>query len=603
MSRFLRRFIPNLNEHLTDDRLASLFCDELPFAERLVARQHLAKCWHCRVRQEDLEGRRADRMVDLYRDALSSEDLMLQAKPRDEFARRLELRIQRETPRRRWAFRFPHVSFPVLTPMNPTVAVGMVLGLMAVISFFTWWQQRAPDITSNTLLVRAEKWDISSSAHAVGVVYQTVQITTRKQTMKRSIYRDLQGKRQPRLAKLEEKEEHLRGMMVRAGLDWDEPLSASGYQTWHDHQHIREDHIVRTGRHLLRLTTAVPDGSVSEQSLTVRDTDFHPVQRTVAFRDNDTVEIAELDFKILPWTAIDASVFEPIGGVLRAEPASPARVLSFPRMPEVINTDQLDETELGARLILNQLHADTGEQIEINRISQGIEVEGMVETDERKRELQAHLQTLPHVVVSIRSVDELKNNPDAGENVRSIKTASMPDQPSPLEIYLQTRGRGVSAISVLAQKLFNCALTISQESKAIVELRAHFLPDEQKTVIASAMSAELIYSHHERLRIALKEEHELLAEVPIGPLSVDKTSTSRPASGAATVAITGAPVLMDAAARNLALCRELTQTNSPAARSAENILAEMSATMGDLTAGANEAYGKPQDDTVLSGKK
>ena len=253
--------------------------------------------------------------------------------------------------------------------------------------------------------------------------------------------------------------------------------------------------------------------------------------------------------------------------------------------------DQLDETELSARLILNQLHADTGEQIKIDRIQQRIEVEGLVETDERKRELQAHLRTVPHLMVSIRSVDELKSDPGVGEGATSIRTASMPDQPSPLETYLLTRGRGVSAMSVLAQQLFNSALTISQESHAIVELQAHFAAGEQKTVIASATLAELIYSHHERLRTALKQERQLLAEAQTASASADGTSAP-PVS-----------TLMDAAARNLALCRELTQTNSPAERSAENILAEMSATINDLTAATNDAYGKPQGNTTLSGKK
>ncbi len=98
-----------------------------------------------------------------------------------------------------------------------------------------------------------------------------------------------------------------------AGLNWDAPLFASGYQDWHDRQRVREDRISRAGRHLIRLTTTIPSGTVAEQSLTVRDTDFHPVQRTVALRNSETIEIAEVDYAVLPWTSVSPDTFEPLG--------------------------------------------------------------------------------------------------------------------------------------------------------------------------------------------------------------------------------------------------------------------------------------------------
>lgn len=591
MERMLRRFIPALNDHLSDDRMASLFCHGLPFTERQIARQHLAICWRCRVRMADLEGRRADRVVGLYRAALDSEDRLPPAMARAQFAQRLERHIQDAAPRRWWIFRSPNISLPELPSMNLTMACCMVFGLATAISFLLWRQQRVPDITSNALLVRAERWDSTSLANSTGVVYQSVRITTPKQTMERSIYRDLQGKRQPRRVKLTERQELLRNTLVQVGLNWDEPLSASGYQGWHDHQRVRSDQIVRAGTHLLKLTTIVPEGSVSAQSLTVRDTDFHPVQRTIAFRDSETVEIAEVDFKILPWNAVDANVFDAIESMPKTMPAIPARVIPFPRLPETPSQAQLDETELDARLILNQLHADTGEQIEIERTPRVVEVKGLVETGERKRILQMQLKTVPHLVVSIKSVAELENETGANDNATSVKTASMPDQPSPLETYLLGHGRSVSAINMLAQRLFDTALTISQESHAIGDLRARFSPDERTSILASATLSELIYSHHERLQAALKQERELLNEIE--PLPAQDSVSAERRSSLAEVAI-----------ENLDLCKELTQTNRSATRSAEKILAAMSNSMGALDAHAHEAYGKPlADSTPLSGKR
>ncbi len=258
----------------------------------------------------------------------------------------------------------------------------------------------------------------------------------------------------------------------------------------------------------------MPEGVIAEQSLTVRDSDFHPVQRTVELRDSGTVEIAEVDFKILPWNAVDANLFEPLETTMsNAAVVSPARVLPFPRMPEVLTDSQLDGAELAAKLVLNQLHADAGEQIEIRRGPQGIAIEGIVDTDARKRELQAGLRMVPHVIPSIRSVDDLKADPSPADATTSVRMSSMPDEPSPLKMYLQARRRGINDLSNLTQRLVNNAFTISQESKEIADLQSRFGSEEQKSVIASATLSELIYSHHERLADALRHERALLDEI------------------------------------------------------------------------------------------
>src|SRR6202012_2615109 len=91
----------------------------------------------------------------------------------------------------------------------------------------------------------------------------------------------------------------------------DAPLSATSYQNWHDRQQVRQDQIERSTGHFLVLTTTTPNGPVAAQSLSVRDTDFHPVRRTVSFRDSETVEIAELCYSLLPWSSATSSMFQP----------------------------------------------------------------------------------------------------------------------------------------------------------------------------------------------------------------------------------------------------------------------------------------------------
>ncbi|WP_263360146.1 hypothetical protein [Acidicapsa ligni] len=591
MNKLLRYFIPSVNEHLSDDRLANLLCGDLSFLQRWIAQRHLAACSQCKLQQEELEGPRAEHFFDHYlqirrREKLSDE-------PEMQFAKKLRTHIQ-NVPQEHKAFLFPKISFPELSLMNPALVACVVFGFATVLSFFFWWQQRTPQISSNALLVRAEKWDTSSLASASGVVYQTVRITmtkeSKQETLSRAIYRDPKGKRKPKPIRLDESQEQVKNTLTTAGLDWDEPLSASGYQNWHDHQHIREDHIARAGSHLLRLTTTVPEGFVSEQSLTVRDTDFHPVQRTVALRNSSTVEIAEVDFKILPWNQVNSNVFEPSEIASSGAVSNTARILPFPHLPETLTEEQIDVAELGARLMLNRLHADSGVPIELHRNAQGVTVDGLVDTENRRRELQAGLQSVPHVTVAIQSDEALKANPSAMNSVQSISVASMPDQPSPLEIYLESHGQKIADINSLAQQFFDDALTINQESREIADLQTRFTPEGQ-TLLTSATLSELIYRHHERLEEALRRERELLG---------DAQSAPTPDPGSPTPSTSS---LVEAAERNLALAKELTQTNHPAVRTADRILAEMSLAMNDLIAGAREAYGKSQSHVSLSGKK
>jgi len=538
------------------------------------------------MRRESLEGPRAERMLELYRECLDSADMILSTGPREAFAVWLGLQTRHDGSLQERAVpayaAWKHRLWLALRPASIGAVLGLVVGV-SVVSLL-WWQ-RAPSITANSLLVRAENWDTPNAAAKPGVARQTIQIMTGKQTLKRSVYWDVQGKHRPKPVALSVAEEQLRSALGEAGVDWNQPISASAYQAWHDHQHVRADRIARSGFHLLTLTTTVPDGKVSEESLTVRDTDFHPVARRVGFRDSETVEIAELDFTILPWSAVDPDAFEPVEGTADHKTMGSQSLLPLLPAPQVPTPEQLDETELTARLILNQLHADTGEQIEIRRLPQAIEVDGLVETDERKLELVSQLGSVPRLKLVLQSAAHMREVPSFGSESVNVEAASLPDLPSALETYLRARGRNVSDINAMAQQVFNAALTISQESGAMADLNIRFRTTPQTPVVASATIVELRYSHHTRLETALHEERGLLAEI-----------VGHAAFGGHASAQAAAP-LADEASRNLAFVKELTQTGVPAKRSAAAILADMSSTVDRIASAADQAYVGSEDDS------
>jgi len=591
----LRRLLPNAGGHLSDMQLADLFCGELSLLESWRTRRHLLACAACGARKQQLEGPRSESMIEIYREGMDSAGMLLPARSRALFSLRLKLRLLGDIPFNKrnslsndgWISR---LSFPI-----PAVLTGAIVGLVvgvSILSLLSW--RREPNITANTLLVSAEKWDIPGAAASRGVVRQTVQIKSSKQTLRRSIYWDVQGKRHPRQIGMSASEEQLRKSLGQAGIDWNQPISASAYQDWHDHQHVRADHIVRSGAHRLTLTTTVPDAVVSEESLTVRDTDFHPIERRVDFRDHETVEIAELDFAILPWSAVDAGIFEPEEGSVDAIVAPSATVLPHLYALEAPTPEQLDETELSARLILNQHQADSGEQIEIHRLPELVEVVGLVETDERKHELSAELMAVPRLKVSLQSVTHLNESSGPGSEAKtvSVETATLSDRPSSLEIYLRAHRYNLRDINAFSESVFSSALTISQETSAIVDLKTRFAADTHAMpVLTAATLAELLYSHRERLKDALRLERDLLSQANATDASEDPESV--PVANSLTVE----------ASRNLALVRELTQTGAPNPRNAEAIFAEMSATLHRIAHAADEQYSNSQQAPKLSTNK
>jgi hypothetical protein len=409
-------------------------------------------------------------------------------------------------------------------------------------------------------------------------------------TISRAIYRDPQFKRVPKKRQLSPIEEQIKNSLAEAGMDWNEPLSASSYQNWHDRQQVRKEKVSRAGTHLLRLTTTVPDGLISEQSLTVREDDFHPIGRTIAMRNSATVEIAEVDFKILPWNAVAEDAFEP--PVIAEDSVSPSRVLPIPlpRQTELLSEVQLDAAELGTRLVLNQLRADTGEELRIERHPEGIVLRGIVGSEERKQILEEKLQFVPHASVKIQSIEEISAKPESGGTVQTVAVGTMPEHLSSLQVYLKANGRSVSEINHLTQRLYHDVLTISQESKEIKDLQTRFGDESKRTLIVSATLSELIYSHHERLENALRNERALLSEIHKSSPSLDAATKN-------------AGTLIEAADTNFALTQELTQAQQTDGRDTDMILDEVASVLVRLALVSQNPYDNAQRTQALSGKR
>jgi RNA polymerase sigma factor (sigma-70 family) len=456
-----------------------------------------------------------------------------------------------------------------LPDMNPTLATAMVLAVCSVLFFFLWWHQ-PPQMTANALLVHAETWDAQHPNSTPGVIYQKVRITTPRRALERSLYRDAQGVRVPHRLPLSAADAQLKDRLAQAGVDWDAPLSASSYQEWHDHEHVRQDKITRAGSHLLKLTTTVPTGAVAQASLTVRDTDFHPVERTVELRDSGTIEIAELNYDVLPWSSARPDWFEPAGGVTgigpRVEP-------SFSLPPTPLTDGQITEAELSAMLALQQLHADTDNRLQVIPRPNGVQVKGIVETDARKRELEARLDQIPHVIPSIFTFQEFERQASSRSGSSAAGTrlsmASDTEQSSPLEKFFLAKGETRDEMSRLADRVSDSSNTIDRDSRMLADLMKRFASDQQLTDAGRSTLAELIAEHKQNVLRALDDEEHSLAEAGL-------------LSGSAKTSPDGATDLKEIAEQNRRLCEELVFGDDAGGRSAQEIVPELVRTIHQL---------------------
>jgi hypothetical protein len=594
VSYLVYKFCNLFRRHLSGKDMMCLLGEELPLPLRYRRERHLARCHRCAVRYEQLRG--SALAVTTYCDDLVAFELDGLRAQRQQLLIRVDSLLhhaaRRPRPVQVTGERISGRNFQLY--MNPTLATALVLAVASLMCIVIGMQQRRPDITSNALLVHAEVWDEGHASAAPGIISQRIEIKTPERQLYRTLYRDTQGKRRPRLQKLLVHEAQLQASLATAGVSWDAPLSASLFQDWHDRQRVREDYIKRSGKNLLVLTTTVPDGPVAEQSLTVRNSDFHPLQRTIVFRDQGVIEIAELDYHVLGWTQENAELFEPLRPQI-AERILPMQPVLVARLPSLPTEEQLDEAELSARVILNQAHADTGEQIQLVRAAQRVDIRGLVETEERKQELQSQLRTLPFTTLSILSVEELNRNSASSSEATAVSMVSAEAQPSPLETLYLSLGQSVSSLSGVSQQLVDSALTVNQESRSITGLVSRFGSPARMTDLARASLSELVFSHREHLLAALEQEQVLLRKTSKTPVPLDVSGSSRPAEDAAS--------LVMLAERNLALCKELTLGGAQPPRNAEVIIAELLRSLDELRIRAHETRLHSPENKVAASEK
>jgi len=427
----------NQNPHLSDEQLLLALDGELSAHEAAQVEVHVASCWACRARREQIEKVIGD-VVD-YRDQLIQPYFSASTGGRSRFVNQLEQlaakvgqpplwkRVLRAT-RGLWAFsqievlRYVWIGAPVVATL-------------AFFSFTRFWH--VPKVSASELLENAQSSEVLALRSVTKpVVYQKLRIRDGNQTVTRTIYRDPVGVRQADRLDLVEgagekvssnagirrrpqdqpdavhtADAELQRTFFTAHLSWQDPLSPANYSAWYNSLDHRQDDVTTSGKDFITLKTTTSEGAIAEASITVRSADFHPVAEDLRLQDGRRVEIHELAWDILPMDSINVAIFEPEPALYEAVNKRPTTVaLQSPGLTET----ELAEAELRVLVAIHAEKADLGEQIELDRDiprsgQRSVIVRGIVSTPERKNDLLAALQGIPHVELRLQTIEEAQS--------------------------------------------------------------------------------------------------------------------------------------------------------------------------------------------------
>jgi hypothetical protein len=210
----------------------------------------------------------------------------------------------------------------------------------------------------------------------------------------------------------------------RADVGW--PLSPSNYEVWRG-SILKESEEVLEGRlpngdkaTILKLSGQgpFPPDAIVGAEFTVRVADWHPVGERLLVQKRDEVvdySLGEVAFDVMALSAVPASIFAvPVPARVRVAYVPvrwlmpvPVHVDFWPEEADLLPTEaDLTAAEVEARYALHSVKACIGRPITV-RVGVGrIEVEGIVETEERKDAVLMALRGIPHVGTEIRTVAE-----------------------------------------------------------------------------------------------------------------------------------------------------------------------------------------------------
>jgi DNA-directed RNA polymerase specialized sigma24 family protein len=292
---------------------------------------------------------------------------------------------------------------------------------------------------------------------------------------------------------------------------------------------------------------AQADG-VLKVALILSRTDLHATEQSFTLRQGNEVReyrMMEASFERRPPSTVAPSVFEPDAELLNSglslkvvptnndakdsasKPATPVRVVATA------------ELEVEVLRLLNQAGADMGEQVSVTRTSEGLlQVQGLTQTDKRKRELLSALSSLagnPAVKLNIQTLDEaLARRPKDQISSNSITVETTQPSSNTIAVDQELRqyfarrnvpeAQTEEAIRQFGDRTLRRSLQVLMHAAAMKALAQRFSPEELRTLDSDAKAKWLLLIR--RHAQALQEESAVLRRevAPVFPVVVAQNS-------------------------------------------------------------------------------
>ena len=573
--------------HPSDEELLAFLDGELSAKPASKVQKHLEACWACRAKREKME-----RSISAFintRSAALADTAEAAPRARKRFAAKLS-RLAAEQPEQPRLFRRYEALVREFSYVRPAVWATAVV--LLAIGLGVWFggdrQVSASELLNRSTQAEANHLNQVTNPvlHRKFQVRRRSTVAAREQVVNWEIWSD---KANGRFAQRAINDNGTQGSISQSSfspassftekrriqqpasvpdvmlelerifqanrMNGEGPVSASSFQTWRQSIPQRTEKVSETrladGEEALMLTTvvagAVSESGILEAELVVRAKDWHPVVQRLRVNIENAereYEITELAFQIVRLGELDSAVFA--DGATATLPTVPVPVpspsLSPAPTPVASHPSPVASAEVEVEVLerLNQVNALLGEQVTLTRTPEGkLVVEGIVETDARKREILEALKTVagnPGVKLEVSTVAEVQARRVQSEQRKmTVQDAQVAQQTIPVETELRnyfSAARGLSGerleqeIQRFSSQICSGSSRARSHALALKQIAERFTPVQLQTLDQATRTRfrALLVEHAQGYRREFEKLRQQLQ--PIFPLaSSGRTAT------------------------------------------------------------------------------
>jgi anti-sigma factor RsiW len=247
--------------------------------------------------------------------------------------------------------------------------------------------QPSPQVAKASQLLTRSIAAADSARNARKTIRQTVRFRQGNRVFEKSVFRG----RQSHAPEAQEADAALGGILVRASVDWNDPLNPRDFARWREAQPARSD-MISESPETITIITSTKDSTIAGGSLTLARSDWRPVARRIDLRAEPAVEISEVGYELIDTDSLTGTVRPSGTGVAMAPPAGTVSASQLP------SASELEASELRLREILAFLGLDTTAAPTIWRTTDKVHFRIYPESPEDAEKLRAAAKDIPFVV-------------------------------------------------------------------------------------------------------------------------------------------------------------------------------------------------------------